>query len=143
MALLALRAELTPVDIRVAIGALRAHVGKHKAGVAQAAFHFLVQAAEREAGLVVVEFRDVANRLPACEGVAVLALLTQITVRAARGAALRGRRRRSSWCRGGSCALRSLSSHTQSARCQNAQNEDRSRRDFGHFDHPLLMAGNC
>jgi hypothetical protein len=91
VALLALRAELAAVDIRVAISALGAHVGKHEARVAQAAFHFFVEAAQRKAGFVVVEFRDIANRPPARESVAVLALLPKIAVRAARGAALQRR----------------------------------------------------
>lgn len=88
VALLALRAELSAVNIGMAVRALRAHVGENQARVTQAALHGFMHAAQRIARLVMVEFRKIANRLPTGEGVTILASLVQRAVRTARGAAL-------------------------------------------------------
>ena len=89
VALLALRAELPAVDVGMAVRALRAHVGEHQARMTQAALHGFVHAAQWITRLVVVEFREIADGLPAREGVAILAGLVQRAVRAARGTTLR------------------------------------------------------
>lgn len=65
--------ELPPMDIRVAVGALRARVAEHQVAVALPASDPFVHPAQRKLRLVVVKFRNVANRLPGREGVAVLA----------------------------------------------------------------------
>ena len=90
VALLALCAELPAVNVGVAICAFGADVGKDQARMTQATLHGFVHAAQRIARLVMVEFRQIADGLPAGEGVAVFARLVQCSVRAARGAALRG-----------------------------------------------------
>ena len=88
VALLALRTKLTAVNIGMAVRALRAHVREDQARMTQAALHGFVHAAQWIACLVMVEFRKIADGLPACKGVTVLASLVQRAVRAARGAAL-------------------------------------------------------
>jgi len=67
------RAKLAFVDIGVAVGALLAHVGEHRLGVALGATDSLVHAAQRKSGLVMVELGDTADWLPSVQGVAVLA----------------------------------------------------------------------
>lgn len=71
--LLAIRAELAAVDVRVAIRASRAHVGKDKVGMAPFAVHLLVHPAQRVPCSVVVKLRNAADRFPARVGVAVFA----------------------------------------------------------------------
>lgn len=73
VARLAFRAELAAVDIRVAIRAMRADVREDEAHVALRALHFHVHAAQRVARVIVVEFRNVADRFPARARVAVFA----------------------------------------------------------------------
>lgn len=89
VALLALRAKLTAVNVGVAVRALGADVGEDQAGMTQAALHSFVHAAQGIASLAMVELRNIANGLPTGEGMAILARLVQRAVRAARGAALR------------------------------------------------------
>lgn len=88
MALLAVRAHLPAMHIRVAIRAALAHVGEHRLGVAQYAFHFFVHAAQRVPRFVVVEFRYWANRFPTAGGVTVFARNRQWAMRAAHAALL-------------------------------------------------------
>lgn len=71
--LLAIRPELPAVNIRMAIGAARSDVSENQADVALRASHFFVHAQQRIFRLVVIEFRDPANRLPACVRVAIFA----------------------------------------------------------------------
>ena len=85
VALLALRSHLAAVNVGMAIGALVAHVGKHRIGMALLAGNVLVQAAQRVPRLVVIEFRHFADRLPAAKRVAVLAGNVELAVGAARG----------------------------------------------------------
>jgi hypothetical protein len=87
------------VNIGMAAGALVADVGEHHFRMTIDAVNVLVQAAQRKFRLVVVELRHRANRLPAVDGVAVLARDIQIAVGAARllcrlrrGSASNGRR---------------------------------------------------
>ena len=85
MAVLAAGAELPAMDIGVAVGAFCARVREHQIGVALAAADPFVHAAQGELGLIVVKLRNVADRLPGRESVAVLAGEIQVAVRAARG----------------------------------------------------------
>ena len=87
MALFAIGAHLSPVNVGVAVCAIRAHVGEHRLGMALRASHSLVQAAQRVLGLIMVELGDRANRLPAHRGVAVLAGDVQVAVGAPRNRA--------------------------------------------------------
>ena len=73
MALVAGSAELPLMDVRMAICAFLTYIGKNWPGMALGTGHPFVHAAEREAGLVVVKFGNVADRFPAAHGVAVLA----------------------------------------------------------------------
>ena len=84
VALLAIRAELAPVNIRMAVGTLRAHVSKDRLGVALHAVHLRVHAAERVARFIVVEFRNGPDGLPARLRMAIFAGNGQGAVRAAR-----------------------------------------------------------
>lgn len=74
--------KLTLMDIGVAVSAFLAHVREHRLRVALGATHSLVHAAQGKSGLVVVELRNVADRLPCAQGVAVLAGDVQRAVRA-------------------------------------------------------------
>lgn len=73
VALFAGGAKLTLVDIGMAVGAFLAHVCEHRLGMALGATDPLVHAAQRKSGLVVIELRNIADRLPSAQGVAVLA----------------------------------------------------------------------
>ena len=81
VALDAVLAELRAVNVGVAIGAVLAHVGKHRPRVASRAGYFFVHAAQRVARRVVIEFGNGANGNPACAGVAILARNSEGTVR--------------------------------------------------------------
>ena len=125
VALLALCAELAAVNIGMAVRALRSHVGEHQARVTQAALHGFVHAAQWIARLVMIEFRKIADGLPAGEGVTILTSLVQRAVRAARGAALLRRL---------GCALLRLR-----AADQRRANEERRENLFavGQWEHGL------
>ena len=84
VALLAIRAHLPLMNIGVAICALRAHIGKDHLGVALCAGDSLVQAAQWVFGGVVIEFRDRTDRLPAAQGMAVLARNAKASMRTSR-----------------------------------------------------------
>jgi hypothetical protein len=64
--------HLTAMNIRVAIRAILADVREHRLKVACRAVKFFVHAAKRITRGVVVEFRNGANRSPACACVTVL-----------------------------------------------------------------------
>jgi len=73
------------MDIGMAIRAIVADIGKHQVHVALCTSHVLVHASQGIASCVVVEFGNVADRLPTGEGMTVLALNIQRPVRTARG----------------------------------------------------------
>ena|SRR5579863_1598526 len=73
MALLAIRPKLTSVNVGVAVLAALPHVSEHRLDVALRAGYCPMHAAQRISGLIVVEFRNGANRPPGCRRVAVLA----------------------------------------------------------------------
>lgn len=66
----AIGAELALVNVGVAIGALRADVLEHHAGMTLGASHFLMHGAQRVAGQIMIEIRIGSYGLPACTGVA-------------------------------------------------------------------------
>ena len=66
VALRAVGAELSAVNIGVAIGAFLSNVRENRLKVASRAGYFFVHAAKRIPRAVVVEFRNGANEGPAC-----------------------------------------------------------------------------
>lgn len=92
MALSAIGAELGSVNVRMTIGAILAHIGEHRFGMASRAGHFFVHAPKRVLRGVMVEFRDGANGSPAGVCVAILARNVQGTVRTPTRLSLCGRR---------------------------------------------------
>lgn len=86
MALLAVGAELPLVDIGMTVRASLPHIRKNRLDVALGTTHALMQAAQRECGLVVIELGNRADRPPRCRGMAVLAGKIQIAVRTMGGA---------------------------------------------------------
>lgn len=91
---LAIRAHLSAMNVRMAIGALRSYIGKDRFGMALRAGHSCVHAAQRVFRLVVIEFGDRADRLPSSLRVAVLAGNGEGTVRAPRAVVRRAPPRR-------------------------------------------------
>ena len=83
VALFAIRSELSAMNIGVTVGATLSDVREHRLHVTLRAGHILVHATQWITGLAMVEFRDIANRLPSAIGVAVLTRNVQRTVRAA------------------------------------------------------------
>ena len=81
VALLAVRSQLTLVNIGMAVLAAVSDVGEHWFDVALNAGHRLVHAAQRIARLIVIEFRNRADRPPSVGRVAVLTGDIQIAVR--------------------------------------------------------------
>jgi hypothetical protein len=73
MALSAVRAKLSAMNVGVTIGAILANVREHRLGVASRAGHFFVHAAKRVPRGVVIEFGNGANGSPASVGVAIFA----------------------------------------------------------------------
>ena len=90
MALGAVGAELAAMNIGVAVRAVLANVGKNRPEVAFRAVDFFVLAAKGITSRVVAEFRNGANRGPACVRVAVLAGNGQSPMRTPAGLPLRG-----------------------------------------------------
>jgi len=84
VALFTIRAQFALVNVGVAVLAAQAHVAEHRLHVALRTGHILVQAAQRIVGLVVIEFGNGANRLPALGGVTVLTRNAEVSVRAVR-----------------------------------------------------------
>ena len=81
MALGAILAELSAVNVGVTIGAVLANVGKNRLGVASRAGYFFVHAAKRITRGIVVEFRNGANGDPAGVGVAIFTGNVEWTMR--------------------------------------------------------------
>src|SRR5581483_12826 len=102
VALFATRAHLAAVNVSMAVRASCADIGEDGFGVALGARNALVHAAQRITCLVVIEFRNCADRLPAYRCMTVLTGDVQISVRAAR---LSGHLRR--------CARRTSGEHRQ------------------------------
>ena len=73
VALLATGAKLPAMNIGVTVRAPRAYVAEYQLGMALGAIHLGVHAAQGIAGLVVVEFRNRADRFPARLCMAILA----------------------------------------------------------------------
>ena len=80
VALFTLCAHLPPMDVGVAVGALCPNVRENQLGVAGRTSNFFVEAPEREAGLVVIKFRNRAHRFPPDRRVAVLARHVEVAV---------------------------------------------------------------
>ena len=92
VALCAVRTHLAAVDIRVAIRAVLANVGKYGFHVALGALHFFVQAAEWIFRFAVIEFGNRADGSPSGRGVAVFARNIQRTMGISLGFLLSGAR---------------------------------------------------
>ena len=84
MALFTIGAELTAMDVGVAVCAFGAHIGEDKFCVALHTLHLCVHAAQRITGPVVIELRNTSDGLPAGEGVAILARDGDVAVRVLR-----------------------------------------------------------
>ncbi len=98
MALLAIGAKLPPVDIGVTILASVPHIIEDHLHVTLRACHGCVHTPQRIFRLVVIEFRNRANRLPSTGGMAVLARNVQIPVRATRDVVVGSLGSRASGC---------------------------------------------
>jgi hypothetical protein len=83
VASLAIRSELPPVDIRVAICALGTHICEHKAHMALLAGDSLMKAPQGIRGFVVIKFDNVAEGFPSRKGMTILTRSFQIAVGAA------------------------------------------------------------
>lgn len=90
VALCAVRAHFSLVDVGVAVLAILSDVGKDGLAVALHALHLFMHAAKRILGFVVIELRHGADRPPARSVVAVLARNRKWSVRTSRGLTLRG-----------------------------------------------------
>lgn len=95
----AIRAILAAVNVRMAVRAVLADVGKDRLEVALGAVHFFVHPAERIPGTVVVELRNAADRRPTRAGVAVLAGNVEGAVRTTAGLRLGIRRTGTGKCK--------------------------------------------
>jgi len=84
VALLAIRAQLSLVNIGVAVLAALTDAGENHFDMALSAGHGTVHAAQRIASLIVVELGNRANRFPAIRSVAILAGNGEIAVRTVR-----------------------------------------------------------
>jgi hypothetical protein len=82
VALRAIGAEFSQVNIRVAIRAIFSDVGEHRLRVAFQTANFLVLSAQRISGFIVIEFQHRAYRTPGRRGVTVFARNRQRSVRA-------------------------------------------------------------
>ncbi len=88
MAILALRAHLSAMDVGMALRAFVANVSEDRLHVALRTRDFCVHAAQRVGRFAMVEIRDRPNRLPAQTGMAGLAGNVERAVGAARGCAI-------------------------------------------------------
>lgn len=84
VALLTFRAHLAAMNVSVAIGALVTHVGENRAGMTLGARHASMHTAQRESCAAMIELRNIADRLPRGERVAVLTWDVQRSVWTAR-----------------------------------------------------------
>jgi hypothetical protein len=80
--LLAIRAQLPLVKVSVAILATCAHIAEHWLHMALRTGDVLVHSPQRIMSLIVIKFRNGADRFPAIRGVAILAGYVQIAMRA-------------------------------------------------------------
>jgi len=78
--------ELALVNVGVAVLAALSHIGEHHLDVALRAGHGGMHAAQRISRLIVIEFRDGADRLPRSRSVTVLTRNVQTSVRTVRAA---------------------------------------------------------
>jgi len=92
VALCAVRAHFPLVDVVVTILTILADVGEHGLHMALCASHLLVHGSKRVLSLIVVEFRNWADRLPTSSRVAILTGYSEGTVRTSSGLPLRGER---------------------------------------------------
>lgn len=92
VALRAVRAHFSLVNVGVAVLAILTDVGKDWFAVALDALHFLVHAAKRILGLAVIELRHRADRAPTSRVVTVLARNRKRPVRTSARLSLRGKR---------------------------------------------------
>ena len=81
MAALAVCAKLSPVDVGMAIGAMRTGVIEDQAGMALRTGYLLVHAPQRIRRMIMIEFGIGADRLPTGVGVAILARNREWAVR--------------------------------------------------------------
>ncbi len=72
VALFARSAELTLVNVRVAIGALRSYIAEHRLGVALRAVDAFVHASQGKVRLIVIELHVSTNGLPPAHRMAIL-----------------------------------------------------------------------
>lgn len=99
MALLAIRSELALMNVRVAVRASRTDIAEDKIHMALGAVNLGVHTPQRIACLIVVELGDVSDRLPSGKRMAILARVSECSVRASdlgarcRRRLLSGRRR--------------------------------------------------
>ena len=93
VALGAVRAKLAKMNVGMAIGAVLPDIGEDRLGMALAAGHFAMPAAEGIARSVVIEFRKRTKRRPAGGRMTILARNLERTVGIWRGILLRRRRR--------------------------------------------------
>ena len=89
VALLAIRAQLPLMNVRVAVLAALAYIGEHRLHVALRTSNGLVHASQGIARLIVIEFRNCANGLPSRRRMAVLTRCIEIAVRTVRTRNLR------------------------------------------------------
>ncbi len=82
VALFAICAQLAPMNVGVTILAALADVGKNRLNVTLSAGHGSVHTTQRVPGLIVVKFRNSADRLPCACGMAVLTRNREIAMRA-------------------------------------------------------------
>ena len=86
--LLAIRSQLPLVNVGMAILTVLPDIGENRLDVTLGAGYRLVQAAQRILRLIVIKFRNGADRPPRIGGVAVLARYVEVsvwTMRASRG----------------------------------------------------------
>lgn len=73
VAVLTICTHLPPVDVCMAVGAMRSHIREDHFGVALRATHAFVKTAQRILGFVVIKLGDRPDRLPSHRGMTVLA----------------------------------------------------------------------
>jgi hypothetical protein len=93
----AVRSHFPLVNIGVTILAILADVGEYGLGVALRAWHLFMHTAERIPGLIVVEFRNCADRPPAQSRMAILTGYGERAVRITGGLPLGGGSRNRGW----------------------------------------------
>jgi hypothetical protein len=80
VALGAIRAELTQMNIGMAIGAILADIGEERLGVALCTGNSFVSASKRKLRLIMVELRNITNWTPASSRMAIFARSQHRTV---------------------------------------------------------------